>query len=257
MGTIIAKPVAGKTNTGLIEYARAQLGLPYWNGTFGQTASAALYEYEKARHPQYYTATDFPSQYGKRVHDCGGLIKGYLWSKTPTSPPEFNSAQDCNAEMFYQYATEKGALTAAVVKSLKKGFLVYNKGKDGNPTHVGIWTGAEVIEARGHSYGVVASKLDLTRFKYWSNCVFVTYEKEPEPTPAPVAGKITIDEPPTIKKGSKGQAVKVWQQLIKVDPDGVFGSKTDESTRDLQKKKGLQVDGIVGPLTWAAGLNTL
>ena len=244
MGTIIPKPVAGKTQNGLIEYANAQLGLPYWNGTFGQTASAALYEYEKARHPKYYTASDFPSQYGKRVHDCGGLIKGYLWSKTPTSAPEYNSAQDCNAEMFYQYATQKGELTAASAAKLAKGTLVYNKGK----THVGIWNGTEVLEARGHSYGVVASKLDLSRFKYWSNCVFVTYEAEP---------KITIDIPPTIKNGSTGQAVKVWQQIIGVDADGVFGSKTTSKTKDLQKKAGIQVDGIVGRDTWTAGLNTL
>ena len=248
---IIAKPVAGKTNTGLIQYTTAQLGLPYWNGTFGQTASAALYEYEKARHPKYYTASDFPQQYGKRVHDCGGLIKGYLWSETPTSPPAYNSAQDCNAEMFYQYATEKGELKNAA--QLRPGFLVYNKTK----SHVGVWTGTEVHEARGHSYGVVASKLDLTRFKYWSNCVFITYEAEPQPTPAPAAGKIIIDEPPTLRNGSKGQAVKVWQQIIKVDPDGVFGSKTTSATKDLQKRAGIQQDGVVGKDTWTAGLNTL
>ena len=28
-----------KTATGLVEYAIAQLGKPYWYGTFGQTAS--------------------------------------------------------------------------------------------------------------------------------------------------------------------------------------------------------------------------
>ena len=253
MGTIIPKPVAGKTNTGLVEYCDAQLGLPYWNGTYGQTASAALYEYEKARHPKYYTATDFPSQYGLRVHDCGGLVKGYLWSDTPTSSPKYNSAQDCNAEMFFDNATEKGELTAAVAKTLKKGMLVYNKTK----SHVAVYKGNnKVDEARGHSYGVVESNLDLSRFKWWSNCVFVTYEKEPEPTPAP-ANKIIIDNPPKIKNGSKGQAVKVWQEIVKVDADGVFGSKTTSATKDLQKKAGIQVDGIVGPDTWTAGLNTL
>ena len=253
MGTIIAKPVPGKTNTGLVEYCEAQLGLPYWNGTYGQTASAALYEYEKARHPKYYTATDFPSQYGKRVHDCGGLIKGYLWSPTPTSAPAYNSAQDCNAEMFFEYATEKGSLTEAVAKNLTKGMLVYNSTK----THVAVYRGdGKVDEARGHSYGVVQSKLDLTRFKYWSNCVFVKYEAEPQPTPAP-ANKITIDIPQTIKNGSKGQAVKVWQEIVKVDADGVFGSKTTSATKALQKKAGIAQDGIVGKDTWTAGLNTL
>ena len=37
-----------KTNTGLVAYAKAQLGKPYWYGTFGQTASEALYK-DKSR----------------------------------------------------------------------------------------------------------------------------------------------------------------------------------------------------------------
>lgn len=247
---IIPKIVEGKTAEGLIEYTTQQLGLPYWNGTFGQTASAALYEYEKARHPEYYTADDFASQYGLRVHDCGGLIKGYLWSPTPTSPPEFNTAQDCNAEMFFQYATQKGALNSETAKKLVPGMLVYNAGK----THVGVWTGDKVHEAKGHAYGVVASKLDLTRFKFWSNCVFISYPATPAPAPS---GKILIDEPPMIRNGSTGQAVKVWQTIVGVTADGVFGAKTESATKALQKKARIEVDGIVGPYTWAAGLNTL
>ena len=36
-----------KTAQGLIEYAKAQLGRPYWYGTFGQAASKALYDQKK------------------------------------------------------------------------------------------------------------------------------------------------------------------------------------------------------------------
>ena len=65
-----------KTASGLVAYCKAQLGKPYWMGTYGNTASAQLYKDNKARLPSYYTANDFPSQYGQRVHDCVGLIKG-------------------------------------------------------------------------------------------------------------------------------------------------------------------------------------
>ena len=71
-----------KTGEGLAQYALAQLGRPYWWGTFGQTASAALLAQKRAQYPEHYTADDFESQFGKRVHDCVGLIKGYLWSDT-------------------------------------------------------------------------------------------------------------------------------------------------------------------------------
>ena len=41
-----------KTNTGLVEYALTQLGKPYWWGTFGQTASAALLTQKRAQYPE-------------------------------------------------------------------------------------------------------------------------------------------------------------------------------------------------------------
>ena len=53
-----------------------------------------------------------------------------------------------------------------------------------------------------------------------------------------------------LKKGDRGLAVKVVQRLLRCYPDGLFGPMTDEAVRDFQKRRGLQVDGIVGPKTW-------
>ncbi len=35
-------------------------------------------------------------------------------------------------------------------------------------------------------------------------------------------------------------------------PDGIFGPQTESAVRAFQKSKGLKVDGVAGPLTWAA-----
>ena len=160
-----------KTATGLVKYAKAQLGKPYWYGTFGQKSSEALYKQKKAQYPSYYTATDFKNQYGKKVHDCIGLIKGYIWSKSNSdTAPEYqsNGCPDINEEMMYQYATIKGSISNMPDK---KGILVFKK------NHVGIYIGnGYVIEARGHAYGVVKTKLNQRGFVKWCECPYIKYE---------------------------------------------------------------------------------
>jgi peptidoglycan hydrolase-like protein with peptidoglycan-binding domain len=65
-------------------------------------------------------------------------------------------------------------------------------------------------------------------------------------------------DPPTVRKGSKGQAVTMLQQLLTdygYDPgviDGDFGPNTENAVKEFQGDYGLTVDGIVGPESWAA-----
>ena len=61
----------------------------------------------------------------------------------------------------------------------------------------------------------------------------------------------------TIKKGSKGNAVKVWQIIIGTTADGIFGSGTENMTKTWQKNHGLMDDGIVGKNSWRMGLESL
>lgn len=163
-----------KTNIGLVEYAKAQLGLPYWYGTFGNIGSEALYKDKKKQYPQYYnwegTAYDnFASQYGKRVHDCVGLIKGYLWSETPTSKPKYASGgyPDLSAnQMRYACKVTGGISTMPDTP----GVLVFMVG------HVGVYIGGGyVIEARGHEYGVVKTALKSRPWRWWGKCPYLDY----------------------------------------------------------------------------------
>ena len=64
--------------------------------------------------------------------------------------------------------------------------------------------------------------------------------------------------PPTISEGATGPVVK-WAQylLVKIDLsynqiDGVFGPVTKNAVEQFQSGAHLTVDGIVGPITWAA-----
>lgn len=67
-----------------------------------------------------------------------------------------------------------------------------------------------------------------------------------------------------IKKGSKGKAVRVWQSILGYtgdDIDGSFGKQTKEDTIAFQKKafpnEPDEWDGVVGPKTWKAGLESV
>ena len=64
---------------------------------------------------------------------------------------------------------------------------------------------------------------------------------------------------PTLHLGSTGPDVKRLQRIFVVrkeldytDIDGDFGPNTQAAVEQFQSGAGLTVDGIVGPLTWAA-----
>ena len=55
-----------------------------------------------------------------------------------------------------------------------------------------------------------------------------------------------------IKKGDTGKEVKQIQTALQIGVDGIFGNLTDISVRKFQDHNDLNIDGIVGPLTWKA-----
>lgn len=157
-----------KNNKGLADYAIAQLGRPYWYGTFGQIATPSLLVQKRKQYPKYYTATDFPAQYGMRVHDCVGLIKGYLWSDGPDGKPQYDPKTDVSANGLFSKCDLKGFTMASMPD--KVGVCVFMQG------HVGIYIGdGWVVEARGHAYGVVKTRLDKRAWKKWGFVPWIQY----------------------------------------------------------------------------------
>jgi len=54
-----------------------------------------------------------------------------------------------------------------------------------------------------------------------------------------------------LKRGYKGDNVKLWQEFLHIEPDGIFGRITEENTKEFQTKNGLKADGIAGSKTIA------
>lgn len=243
-----------KTNVGLVEYAKAQIGLPYWYGTFGQTSSEALYKNKKAQYPKYYTATDFSKQYGKRVHDCSGLIKGYLMSVSATAAPTYNASFDKSADGFFNSCTETGSISTLPEIP---GVVLWKK------DHIGVYIGnGYVVEAKGHAYGVIQSKVKDTPWTHWGKLKFIDY----------TSTKINVNNTSTninvtinarqLSYGMKGEDVKALQALLNLrnnanlEVDGSFGNKTMNAVDDFCKKHNLTpIDGIAGTRTWNTLVN--
>lgn len=83
----------------------------------------------------------------------------------------------------------------------------------------------------------------------------------PEPTEAPTSVPTNTPEPeptepPTLRQGDKGDAVKVIQQrlidlgYLSGNADGDFGKKTTQAVKDFQVCNGLKEDGIWGKACW-------
>lgn len=251
-----------KTAKGLVEYCKAQLGKPYWWGTFGQAASASLYAAKKQQYPGYYQWADFEKQYGQRVHDCVGLIKGYRWSDTPESAPKYVGSQDVAVGGLYKQCREYGSMgTMPDVP----GVCVFMA----DMGHVGVYIGGgEVIEAMGHAYGVVKTKLAGRGWSKWGMPSWIDYGAESgtgdqsttgQIKPESGASKNVLVYLPELSAGAKGEAVRTMQTLLiakkftcgSYGADGEFGSGTLAAVRNFQRANGLYTDGCCGVNTWA------
>lgn len=65
--------------------------------------------------------------------------------------------------------------------------------------------------------------------------------------------------PRTLRKGDQGQEVRELQALLnrmypaysRLSVDGIFGNDTEAVVKEMQRRSYFEVDGIVGPVTWA------
>lgn len=99
----------------------------------------------------------------------------------------------------------------------------------------------------------IISRYDLTKY---DNITAVTQST------SGVQGKEGEDMvPPTIRRGSTGKTVKVWQTILGIAPSGLFDASTEDETRRFQVEafpnEILEWDGIVGKKTWNKAFEAL
>lgn len=240
-----------KTAKGLVNYAKVALAEQWgyvW-GTFGTKLDNELLEKKLAQYPQevgQYRTFIVQHWMGRKVTDCVGLIKSYIW--WDGQRVKYDPKTDVSANGMFKLATVKGPIGTMPDED---GILVWKEG------HIGIYIGGgKVIEARGTKAGVIESALTgkgSATWTHWLKCPYVVYESKVANKPST---PVKTNKQPNLEKGNKGEAVKDLQRAlcrkgVMIPVDGDFGPKTEKAVQDFQRSRGLNPDGIVGPLTWA------
>lgn len=240
--------VTGRQIAATTRQARKCNGGYIW-GQSGATWTAdkqAALEKKYNSNPEKYKDYKYSVKYGKkwighRVWDCSGLTK---WAAGQHGISYHHGSNSMwNYDMKY-----KGVLTKGM--ELPEGAYVYT-GNDDKKPHIGTYNGdGTVTEAAGSNAGVIDTKLHGGKWKYWGLGKGIEYDFIPNQEEGE-------KEMQTLKKGSKGEAVKELQEkllargykLQKYGADGDYGSETVAAVKAFQKDWGLKVDGIAGPET--------
>lgn len=240
----------------LVEYAKAQVGRPYWMGTYGQIADVVLLAYKRNQYPQGYPTPGNPKfmdQLGQKVHDCNGLVYAASECETPDSKPRKYPDPYYGVPTLFKHCSEAGVLDANT--QLVKGELLFRN----NLGHVGIYGGdGFVYHAKGHAWGVLKEKYD---YKQWTHHGKFTEMYDYSSGKR----KLEINMPTTIKEGMLGPTVKDWQALLLsagfelpiYGMDGDFGKETKKATIEYQQSRNIYADGIVDHSTWQERLNEI
>ena len=224
-------------------------------GTSGETWTQA--KQNKAASEREQTAKWGSKWIGHRVSDCSGL---FYWAFKQLGGSIFHGSNT----IWNKYCSNQGKLVngkRSDGQELKPGTAVFTyKAAENNRSHIGLYIGnGKVIEAKGTYYGVVQSSVTNTSWNEWGELKGVSYETSSE-EPTPVTPVIPdIPDKPTLRKGATGMFVQEAQNLLiragyscgNKGADGIFGKDTLAAVKLFQKDWGLDVDGVIGPKTWA------
>jgi len=225
-----------------------------------QAALVKKYNSDPVKYADYKLSAEVGSKWiGHKVDDCSGLVKD-IASKLGLKGVYHGSNHQFNKNC---------SKTGKIVKGQKIpiGALIFTGNETGKHNHVGILTSETcVTEAQGTIKGIVHTPLSNRKWTYWGLLKGLEYDfvpgetvkdEIPDSCTIPVTMDMTLK---TLRKGAKSGDVVTLQKLLiengeklsKYGVDGDFGAETLKAVKSFQKKKGLVVDGIVGPKTWKA-----
>lgn len=259
----------------IADYAVSKIGCAYIYGGYGEKRCSPAFRRERAQaYPDYkanmykycpvlsgkQSACSGCKYNGKQAYDCAQLTR-YC---TKAAGQELVSGAN---SQWKKTAWDK----QGTIDSLPDvpGVLLYYRNKNGVMSHTGVYIGGGYgVEARGHAYGVVKTKVASRIWTHWAALSGVlpgevinnpTKPEEPKET-APEAQTGTngagVLDMSTLRNGARGQQVRALQKLLNASGydagkvDGIWGKNTLSAVKAYQRSAGLEADGVVGKKTW-------
>lgn len=265
------------TNNHFMDFMGLLMGQAYWYGTTVRNCTTSLLNDKKKQYPTpkfaHYSAErvkKYETQIKSKMicADCIGAVKGYFWTNGGDGVKEAiqtgsaikftyqKGIPDKSADAMFEYAKSLGLPwgTMATMPELR-GIAVRKAG------HVGYYNGnGKVREMKGWTDGGKETDLKGRGWTHWYYIPGLKYEKGNE---APV---IPTPETPSLggrvlQRGSKGEDVKMLQTILtdkfglavgSTGIDGIFGAKTEEAVKGMQRKVQVVASGIYDTKTHTA-----
>lgn len=231
-----------KTNKGLVEFVKMAYAenWGYCLGTFGNILTP---NFLNAKLNQGYGVGAYNTRHklylnkyiNKRVSDCYGLVKGYIWWNNGNV--RYIASQDRNQEGAYNAAREKGPLSNMPEIP---GLVLWMRG------HAGVYIGnGEFIECAGAPKGMVKGKIINGKiakgspFTHWFKDTYIRYDVvgpviQPKPTGPVVPTKKMI------KLNFLGQNLNM-EGIFKNDTNYIKVGNQEVALRDLFESMGFKV----------------
>lgn len=196
--------------------------------------------------------------------DCVNLIKALLWGWCGDATQGYGGAKyasngvpDINEELMINSCND----VSTDFRSIQVGEVVWI------PGHIGVYIGdglaVECTPAWKDGVQITAvhniGKKSGYNGRAWTKhgkLPYLAYEEEKPVEKKEEECSVNVQ---MLRTGCKGESVKALQILLigngyscgSWGADGDFGAGTDKAVKAYQKAKKLEVDGIVGPATWA------
>ena len=199
------------------------------------------------------------SRWGNPDYDCSSLvISAYRHAGADVGNATYTG--NMRSELTkHGFSDVTASINLASGANLQRGdILLYHL--SGTAGHTALYAGqGQIVHARGQSYGSSkpgdqGQEIAVTPYYRGRWATVLRYTSGGQAT-QPQQKRYAVNTAlPMIQKGDTGQAVRVWQVIVGVNPDGEFGYLTKAATLTFQTAHNLEVDGVVGPESWAAGL---